>query len=143
MPPDVIPEILDRATKRLGGITYRIATKKDYRTLHAFMAEQEAERNTLGFPTVLAEKDGEILGLLGTLVKSNLIIAGPLVIKKDRPRYFTIIRLVEAYEAAMLSLGVTSYIFGTSDPKFLQYAKELGLESYAEKDGISFFIRKL
>lgn len=132
-----------RNPPKLGGTTYRLIGRKDYRAAHQFIASEGFARSTLGFPTIVAEREGELIGLLGTVIKDNMILAGPLVIKSDRPRSFTLVRLVEAYEAAMRHIGVKSYIFGSDNPKLLEHLTELGLKPYAVENGVSFFVRKL
>lgn len=128
--------------------TYRIAENgADYRDAHALIKAEGIEGNfQLSFPTLLAFDNNEVVGVLGTNITQNYILAGPLVLKSDKKRSFTIIRLVELYDATMRTAGIRSFIFATDlkNKKWLEYIDNvLGLTPYSYKDGKAWFIRNL
>ena len=101
---------------------------------------------TLNFPTVLALEEGEVVGILSTNIQDDaLIIAGPMVLKSDKRRPFTAMRLYELYENAMRNIGITSFLFSTNEGHIFDKVvrEKLNLEPYATKDGRNFYIRKL
>ena len=124
---------------------YRMADGAgDYRRCHQLIKEEGWPEHEISFPNIMAIKDGELVGLLATHIVDKMIIAGPLVLKRGAPRYWTLIRLIENYENVMRAAGVTRYIFAV--PSHLkvyldQIDRTFGLKSYAEKDGHKFFER--
>lgn len=128
--------------------SYKIAeTAMDYTKAHALIRnEGQNDDFQLSFPTILAMEDDEVVGVLGTNVTQKYILAGPLVLKSDRKRSFTIIRLVELYDATMRAAGIRSFIFATdlSNTRWLEYIdKVLGFKPYTIKHGKAWFIRNL
>ena len=61
------------------------------------------------FPTVVAERDGVVIGFLATQPTDAAVVAGPLVIEGTR-NPFLFIRLVEAYENVLRAAGVKAYL---------------------------------
>ena len=127
--------------------SYKIAENAmEYRKAHELIKSEGVVDMPLNFPTILAFDGEEVVGVLGTDVSSGYIVAGPLVLKSDKKRTFTIIRLVEAYDYAMRSAGVKSFIFSTAleNKKWLEYIDTvLECKPYCYKDGRAWFVRKL
>lgn len=97
-------------TARLGGVRYVMArTPNEFRKAHELMRAEGVEDTPLGFPTVLAFEGDVVVGLFSTVPKKDTIIAGPMVLKSDRPRKFTALRLMEAYDSIMRTAGVSTY----------------------------------
>lgn len=127
---------------------YKIAENGfEYKQAHEFVKMWGVEGEfKLSFPTILAIDGDEIVGVLGTNVEHNYILAGPLVVKGDKQRFRTILRLCEMYDLAMRTAGVQSYIFCTelSNKRWLEYIDTvLGLVPYSYKDGRAWFLRDL
>jgi hypothetical protein len=120
---------------------------RSYSLCHQLIREEGLEQSELSFPTLMAiSEDGVLTGVLGTHISNHQIVAGPLVLKSDRPHYWTLIRLIEHYERVMRTAGVTEYIF--SVPKDAEawldkIDKLFHFEPYSEKDGRLWFVRKL
>lgn len=127
--------------------TYKIAeTAQDYKRVHALIKSEGMEDAALAFPTIMAIEDDEVVGCLGTNTQQSMIIAGPLVLKSDKKRSFTIIRLVEAYELVMRHCKIKSFIFSTdlTNEKWLEYIDTvLGFTPYHKDAERAWFIRKL
>ena len=114
---------------------YRLAhSPKDYAACRALLREQ-GEDVRLSFPTVMAEREGAVVGFCATQPRKDAVVAGPLVVAKDLPRPgITIIRLGEAYENVMRAAGVKVYWFHV-EPHMTEWAdilKRVGFEPYAE-----------
>lgn len=127
------------------GILYRLAASPaDYAEARALAMSEGFDAVTYKFPTVLAFEDKVIVGALGTQDNPKMIIAGPLVVRQDRPRHWTIIRLLDGYEAALRYLKMESYVFSTDDPKMVSFVDRLwGIKPYSQKNGTSWFIKRL
>lgn len=129
---------------KLGGVRYRIATSSDFRRLHRFVAEQGEPSPTLSFPTVYAEKDGKILGFMATGHLDGMLFGGPLIMEKARPHPIIAFRLIEAYESALVSLGVSAYLgAGEEGSPLVAYAERLGIPAHSKQDGVTYYIRSL
>jgi len=126
-------------------VGYKIARNPgDYSRAHALMRSEGFAKQRLSFPTLLALDEG-VVGVIGTNITNNMILAGPLVIKSDRRRIVTAIRMVEMYEVAMKGLGIKTFIFGVDQGSFLEKLIERYgyLPPYAEEEGKKFYIRRL
>ena len=129
---------------RLGGIDYRVAeTSADYRACH-----QLAEREGLGgggytFPTIMALKDGDLLGFVSTYLPSDMIAMGPLVLDGRSRHPFLAMRLIDAYNTTMKSLGIEWYVFSVDEDSHVNGILErLGFSPYAESEGKRHYLRE-
>lgn len=123
---------------------YRLAVIEDLPACNAILEAQFGQSWPLGFPTVVAERDGEILGLLSTNTECNwALMAGPLALK--RPSFITVMRLCEAYEVVLRKMGVTRYCFFISvwNNKWIRQATEIGCKVIRSNDKNLFFERLL
>jgi len=111
------------------------------------MAEEGIEAVELKFPTVLAFEPDRLVGFLGTHYQEDLIIAGPLVLQSDYPRFRTALALCEAYEHAMRTMGIKSFIMHVDKGNIMHQAIERynppGLNAYAEDNKRIFYVRSL
>lgn len=89
---------------------YRLATSgADYRACRALMRVNGNFDQQLHFPTVVAERNGRIIGFLSTNECDWCLMAGPL--ETQTPNPIMVMRLVEAYENAIRLMGITRYCF--------------------------------
>lgn len=126
-----------------------VSGSRDYEKARKFYASEGMEHGKLSFPTVLALEEDEVIGALSTRAKDKkrgLIVAGPLAVRWDRPRFMTVIRLVDAYDNVMRAAGVASYIHFVerNNEKWLDFVRrtEQG-EPYAETADHIFFLKRL
>lgn len=105
--------------------SYRLADgPADFRRAHALCDALGMERVTFGWPTVVAEKDGEIIGVMATRPSDKAVLVGRLAAKGQNPS-FTLIRLVDAYENVLRLAGVKVYLIPTQrEDERLQVAIE-------------------
>lgn len=98
----------------------------------------------LDFPTVVAERDGRLLGGITTNKQSGtismaLIVAPPCA-------FMTFIRLFEAYENVLRYAGVTSY-YGAfrkkGHEKVVEILENLGIKPYFRERGTLYYRRDL
>lgn len=124
--------------------SYRLATTPaDYRKCQALMREYR-EPVPLSFPTVMAERDGELIGFLSTHTKHGAVVAGPLVIREGL-RAFTMVRLIEAYDRVMWRAGVKSYHFHVSaaNAQWREQIERFGMTPWHTDEQGAWFKREL
>ena len=127
---------------------YRLAVSpQDYKLAHQlFKSEGIEDVDELSFPTMTAWDDGTLVGVLSTHITDKVIVAGPMVIKNDKPRYWTLIRLIEQYERVMKQAGVTQFVFSVpvdQYPRYVEQIDKLGMKPYAQEGGRNFYVRNL
>ena len=117
-----------------------------YQAAHRLIKAEGGGRQSLGFPTILAYDGDDLVGMCGTRIVNKMILAGPLMVRTDRRRMFTVLRLCEAYEAAMGSMGISSFILSVDRGSVLQRAVERYLPTqkpYATDDNTDFHVWKV
>lgn len=116
---------------------YKIAEEKD---LGRILSEFELT-DRLSMPTVMAERDGKIVGFLSTHDNPNSVIAGPFVSKSK----VVAVRLAQIYEAILKALGVKVYWFHVehTNKDYLETVKKGGYEVVEEDDAGVWFRRRL
>lgn len=128
-------------------ITFRRADTPDhYKMCHQLMREEQEPKQVLGFPTIMAFQDQELVGICGTHIVDDLVVAGPLILRSDKRRAFTALRLCVEYEAEMRRLGIKSFIFSAEIGSVMEEAVDrymINMKPYAEKGSRKFYIRKI
>ena len=121
---------------------YRLAcTPADYRRCRAFLAERMAV-HPLSFPTVYAERDGRLIGVLATQPPKKAIIAGPLAVEGRSP--FTALRLIEAYDRVMREAGVDyDFCVAPDNVHWRSVIEQMGLRPFHEDAMGVWFQRRL
>ena len=82
----------------------------EFNKLYA-MAKRHGEKlpaGTLNFPTVVAERDGKVVGFLATAPVKKEVWAGPLILDQP-PNAWLALRLGEAYEVVLKYAGIKEY----------------------------------
>ncbi len=130
------------------GTTYKLIAKpSEYRALHRVAKKVGVKTDSgLSWPTVIAERDGKVIGFLSSKQKKGSVIAGPIAVDVDGATIFVARRLVEFYELFLYAARVPHYFFNISkdNKRWVRTVKDLlKLEPYAEKDGVLWFKRKL
>jgi hypothetical protein len=91
---------------------YRLAVDPtDYARCHALMKRNRYASDRLGWPTVLAIRDGKVLGFISTHRRRDTVMAGPLVVDGNTASPFLVLRLIEGYEKVLSATGVRYYWF--------------------------------
>lgn len=123
--------------------TYRLAkSPADYRRCRALQTTPD----TLSFPTVMAERDGAVIGFLATQPRRDLLVAGPLVTTlTGQAAAILIMRLIDAYEAVLRQAGVTLYLFSVerTNTAWLAKVAALGATPYEQGDTLVWFKREV
>lgn len=124
--------------------TYRLARPGgEYNRLYALMEREGFGRMPLGWPVVVAERKGRVIGFLGTHPRKDAIVAGPLVVEGGRnmPMF---IRLVDAYANVLRMAGVKSYFFGVAkgNSKAIERVQVLGATRIGEDEAEVWFQRE-
>lgn len=129
---------------------YRLCQLSDVRVVEKIWRDQKKQfgrPKKLGWPTVVAERNGKILGFLATQADNpQEIIAAPLIVNGGSSP-FTAMRLVQAYENVLKFAGVTAYYFHVEkkNEKWLKIVRELNQMGIAEernKDRTGFWFRR-
>ena len=96
------------------GTLYSLArTSKDYRLANEFLKRNNVLYcGTLSFPTILAKRGPEIVGVMGTNPTDKAVIAEPIFahIRGANPS-FILMNLVKAYEGVLTTAGIKRYLF--------------------------------
>lgn len=130
---------------RPSSTSYRLARPGgEYNKLYAMMQRNGFPKLPLGWPVVVAERDGEVIGFLGTKKSDETFEAGPLVIDGGS-NPFLFIRLVEAYENALRICRIRAYWFSVARSNLKQVArvKALGMNPVHETPEAFVFKREL
>lgn len=69
----------------------------------------KVHKGDFAFPTVVAVRNGEIVGFVATQPNPDAVVAGPLVIDGG-PNIFIFLRLAEGYENVLRLAGVKTYL---------------------------------
>ena len=89
-------------------------------------------KGDFAFPTVVAKRDGRVIGFLATSPSADAVVAGPFVTEGGRnPILF--LRLLESYENVMRKAGVAAYLYRVEE-RFAPQMVELGFRSLVESD---------
>lgn len=124
------------------------ASSKDYADCHTLdYAESGVDHDdTFSFPTVLAKRDGEVIGFLATIPNKRFVAAGPLVVKGGR-NPIVAMRLLEAYDRIMAHCGMKMYYFSVdasrADALSIDRLKELGMQHMETKGNYAWMKREL
>lgn len=131
---------------------YRLATSPaDYKACRALFADNHGAdpTNSLSFPTVMAERDGALVGFLSTWSSKKALIAGPLEVKGGK-NIFLFIRLIEAYENVMRIAGVKRFLFFTQlgredsfDPERIKEFSKFGVKFLRTEVGQAIFVKEI
>jgi hypothetical protein len=131
-------------------MNYRVAeSPDDYQECHTLMQMEGWDKSELTFPTVMAHDESEALvGFVATTPRDDMILAGPLVMRQDKRRPWTFMRLVGYYENAMRHMGVRSFIFSVDTSKSAFFLKTLKkyveeMQPYAGDGSKLFYVRNL
>jgi len=123
---------------------YRLSTEADEPQIQ-MLRDGDVPR---AFPTVVAERDGKIIGFLGTHALPNGIVAGPLTV--DLPSYrargIVALRLIQTYEFILMQApGITSYLYSVDgDAPWAAATGRCDRTHYiGEVDGLQWFERRL
>lgn len=128
-------------------LTFTIAgTEEDYELAHGLMLAEGLSDQRLDFPTILAFEGDDLVGMLGTDLSDDMVVAGPLVLKAGKRRVVTYVKIGEFYEATLRALDIYSYVMSTEAGStvakaFAKYTPDN--LPYAKEGERLFFIRKL
>lgn len=111
--------------------TYRLARPGgEFNRLYALAkrAGGRIHKGDFGFPTIVAERDGKVIGFVATKPDDRAVIAGPLVIEGEKGNPFVFLRLAEAYENVMRLVGVKVYLHAIDKgrPEHVAFMERLG-----------------
>ena len=93
---------------------YLATTPRDYQACHEILDKLgRVAEIPLSFPTIVGKRDGKIVAFISTrnLKRTKMICVGELGIDPaiKRPQ-FILLKLLETYDAFLLSKGVVSYL---------------------------------
>lgn len=126
---------------------YRLSELSDMLILKKIWRDNEhlfGKPKQLGWPTVIAERNGKILGFISTWPKAKLITAGPLILAANS-HPIVAVRLIEAYENILRVSGVTTYFFHieSENKDWMDFAERLGVMPFEETRSGQWYQRSI
>ncbi|MCI0527790.1 MAG: hypothetical protein L0Y56_10155 [Nitrospira sp.] len=143
---------ISRFIRRANGVKvpraqYLLArTEQDYAKVQQLLKGTEFERIEVCYPTLMAYRHGKLVGVLGTRPSDKAVISGPLYVNVPAPQgAFVALRLAEAYEGILRTLGITMYVFSVDkrNKKQVDLIGRLGIEPYAQRAGKLWYLRRI
>jgi len=87
---------------------YRLATDDDMPYIDGLIEDSDIPSNELGFPVIVAERSGEIVGVVARNAEAeDMILIEPLVSYS----HITTMRLIESLDNILTLAGVKEYLF--------------------------------
>lgn len=115
--------------------SYRLMEPEDKPRLRYLAKKWDQPLQKLGFPTVVAWRNGKIIGFISTLPRKDAIIAGPLVVDIVNAG-MVVLRLMEAYEHVLSMANVHVYnIYVTNDHWSDTISRALGTQALPHEGG--------
>jgi hypothetical protein len=97
----------------LGDTDYSLArSSKDYREANEFLKDCEIEYTGLSFPTIIARRKKDVIGVISTIKGEPRVTMGPLHIDiGEGNKIYTSIRMMSCYDGILKEAGITRYWF--------------------------------
>jgi len=124
---------------------YRPARQGDYKALHR-LAEAGGQGGAVAyqFPTIVVERDGQLVGFAATQRWSKRLMVGPVVVAETvRLKGLVAIRAVLEIEKVLKEEGALYYLIGTAKPGLMRICEAFGCEKVPSEDGDAWFLRRL
>ena len=117
----------------------------DYRRCHELIRSHDASLDhRISWPTVMAYRDGELVGLLATTQSRHGLVAGPLLVSDEiHVKSFVGLRLIETYDTLMRDIGVKAYLFSMKQAAIGMVQRGSGLIPYSLSNGQAWYVRQL
>jgi hypothetical protein len=122
---------------------YLATTPQENRRCREFLAAN-GEHPGLNYPTVYAERGGQMVGVLSSHHRQQCLAAGPLLVITKHPAIVGM-RLLEAYESVLAHAGITSYLFTIekSLPHWRRAVESFGLQPLRETNHVWVYRKEL
>lgn len=115
--------------------SYRLMNPEDKPRLRYLAKKWGQPLQKLGFPTVVAWRDGKIIGFISTLPRNDAVVAGPLVVDIMNAG-MVVLRLMEAYERVLGMAGASLYnIYVTNEHWSDTISRALGTKALSHEGG--------
>jgi hypothetical protein len=125
-------------------IVYRLAAQTDYARCHALAREVGYDGGSYGWPTMLVERDGALLGFAASRYDATRLVLGPVVMQPQlRTKGLLMLRAVLGLEAVYTQAGITSYVLGSSDPGVQRVIEAWGCPRIGVQEGEVWYRRDL
>lgn len=131
--------------RQVAPITYRLAQQADYARCHALAREVDYDAGErYHWPTMLVERDGDLLGFAASRYDGKRLVLGPVVMRPElRSKGQLMLRAVLGLEAVYAQAGITSYLLGSSDPGVQRMIEAWGCQRVGEQHGEVWYRRHL
>lgn len=117
------------------------ATSQDYKRLHAFLRDNDMETDLpLSWPTIYAEKDDKIRGVISTNPSKKFVAVGRYVGLSP----LVMFRLIEFYELLLKKTGVTKYLIPVEDTNTVEQKaieRLFNIKPFTQKDNWLWYER--
>lgn len=129
---------------------YLATAPKDFKACHEILDKLGRKAEIpLSFPTIVGKRNGKIVAFISTrnLKKAKAVVVGELGVDPaiSRPQ-FILLKLLETYDAFLLSKGVVSYLacIPVENQRYLDIIKEVaGIEPYTRDSEFAWINRRL
>ena len=123
---------------------YRLARQGDYSKLHRFAEAQQMHDVVYQKPTIVVERDGQLVGFAATRRWGERVTVGPVVIADTvRLKGLVAIRAVLEIEKVLKQEGRLYYLIGTTDAGLMRICAAFGCTRLDDHDGESWWLRRL
>jgi hypothetical protein len=124
--------------------TYRPARQSDYPKLHRLAATVDLDGTRFQRPTIVVERDGQLVGFATTRRFGQRVTVGPVVVTDTvRLKGLVAIRAVLEIEKVLKEEGRLYYLIGTTDPGLMRICEAFGCARLEDQDEEAWFIRRL
>lgn len=122
--------------------SYRLAERQDMLELHRLTGSKELFR----FPTVVARREGQVIGVMATIPNPTEVYAGVLWVEPSLKMPGRIIlKLEQAYSNVLRMAKVEYYVWGIDkvNPLAAYVERAIGTKPYAEDEETFYYQRFL
>lgn len=124
--------------------TYRLVTESDEDRLLEYIREKMGIISHIGWPSIIAERNGDLLGCIITQAREDAVVCGPIYSENG----IIAVRLLMIYEDYLAKMGIKEYLFSiadveSSDMLNLARRKSVPLVDLGENDGQHWYKRRI
>lgn len=112
-------------------------SSKDYREVNEFLSERNIKSAGLGFPTIIARRKEEVVGVAGNVRAQKRITMGLYTDVGEGNKSFVSMRLSSCYDGVLRKAGVTKYWVHVSieNEKLIHFCRKMPIYKEVKMNG--------